>query len=568
MSDGIWDVLGIEPTRDRDVIRRAYARKLRATNPEDDAEGFMRLREAHDEAVQRAKYDWFWEDQDEDEDDEAFGDETADAGDLLVRVEPARIDAAPLPSGTAEAEELQVRLERLEMLLRQADRPPAAEMEAAFHAVLNAEALDELALADAVEDRIADLLLAVAPRSDPLLLPAVAAFRWRRDDLRFMPSPTVAAVLERADFVESRDRMLKFDDYGAKAIEILQGPPSTRLSWLKRLDPGYDRAMKDILGRIGDDNGALMADFNPETVAAWRAHYGRTRLSPAMGASVAIAALVGLLAGIGLDRGPLVLVAATLVPPALVAGGLLAYFFGYRRLKLAWDIHRAWRAGPWERLGWVPASLAVLAGSALLPDGAIGAALAAALCAPVLLWMALTVSPSPEGVIRQKLLPQIVPIAWIGSLILFVPDAVKSPMLVALVAAIVVDLVSGVFPAQAWHLDMRPAPRLAAVLALIVAALGLGFMVFRTMIAPEAMAPWQPLCVAMILALAIGHRPAVATVGGPFMQARYYIMIALFWGGRAIDIGPNSWFLVSAAWMLVGIVIGLGAALISREAEA
>lgn len=51
----IWRILEIEPTENMSVIKKAYAKKLKIHHPEDDPEGYQRLREAYDRAVKYAK---------------------------------------------------------------------------------------------------------------------------------------------------------------------------------------------------------------------------------------------------------------------------------------------------------------------------------------------------------------------------------------------------------------------------------------------------------------------------------------------------------------------------------
>ena len=51
-----WEVLEIEPTTDEREIRRAYAKKLKITRPDDDPTGYQVLRDAFDEALRIAPY--------------------------------------------------------------------------------------------------------------------------------------------------------------------------------------------------------------------------------------------------------------------------------------------------------------------------------------------------------------------------------------------------------------------------------------------------------------------------------------------------------------------------------
>jgi uncharacterized RDD family membrane protein YckC len=51
-----WDVLGIEATADRKVIKRAYARLLKRTRPQDDPEAFQQLHQAYQVALSWGEY--------------------------------------------------------------------------------------------------------------------------------------------------------------------------------------------------------------------------------------------------------------------------------------------------------------------------------------------------------------------------------------------------------------------------------------------------------------------------------------------------------------------------------
>ena len=50
-----FQVLGIDETKEERVIKNAYREKLAVTNPEDDPEGFKRLRNAYDTACRLAR---------------------------------------------------------------------------------------------------------------------------------------------------------------------------------------------------------------------------------------------------------------------------------------------------------------------------------------------------------------------------------------------------------------------------------------------------------------------------------------------------------------------------------
>lgn len=52
-----WKILGIDKTKDKEIIKEAYRNKLVYVNPEDDSENFMKLRGAYEEALRESEAD-------------------------------------------------------------------------------------------------------------------------------------------------------------------------------------------------------------------------------------------------------------------------------------------------------------------------------------------------------------------------------------------------------------------------------------------------------------------------------------------------------------------------------
>ena len=82
----LWAILGTEPTGDERAIKRAYAKRLKVTRPEDDPQAFQELRDAYEYALHHAP---------------RFAEELAE---LREEAEVPAPDAMPEPVAEAQAE--------------------------------------------------------------------------------------------------------------------------------------------------------------------------------------------------------------------------------------------------------------------------------------------------------------------------------------------------------------------------------------------------------------------------------------------------------------------------------
>ncbi|OYZ14312.1 MAG: hypothetical protein B7Y35_11120 [Sphingomonadales bacterium 28-64-96] len=259
-----WKALGLKPGADRDAIRRAYARLLKTTNPEDDPDGFMRLREAHDAALAQLQWRQQWPDE-----------EAAEPA--PAPPEPAR---APMPEPAQDAvfageqDDLFARQEALVMAIQAGPEGQRA----AFDALLSAPALDSVAARAGVENWLAGLIAASLPASDPLVVAAIHQFGW--DDLpRDRTPPSIARLLQRreeGEFVAGIARPHTDLHVGYMA---LSKPPGPR--WLRHLGALFSAApaqTRAILGLADGPMPGILDWLDADAVAAWRDWHSVQRL--------------------------------------------------------------------------------------------------------------------------------------------------------------------------------------------------------------------------------------------------------------------------------------------------
>ncbi|MBU6164691.1 MAG: TonB family protein [Alphaproteobacteria bacterium] len=276
-----WAILGLPPGADRDAIRRAYARKLKGVNPEDDPEGFMALRTAHDAALNQLKWQQQWPGDDADRAADESGDAPPAAAWQPVPAEPA--DAAPDEQAAALAAERAA--DAADLAARQQaliDGIVAGAEQAAQHRALDhllaAPALIDIMARDRIEPWVAAVLVQQLPASDPLVVHAITTFGWA-DLPPGQRSPDVDRLLRRREEGEFVAEIARRHTPLHVGYLALRDPPGVgwwrRLKALASAEPAQTR---QILG-LADGPLPGIADWlNADAMAWWRDYHSQPRL--------------------------------------------------------------------------------------------------------------------------------------------------------------------------------------------------------------------------------------------------------------------------------------------------
>ena len=380
---GIWAELGIAAGSDRDAIRRAYARKLRITHPEDDPDGFKRLRAAYETALAQADHAARWgdvEDEDEDGFEEVVPSERTATSDPLDRPEATskwhettserhENDTEATALRTARDTDLAAlhrAMADLDSALRGVWRAPDAEIEALFAQLLAAPALGEIAVREDIERAVARLIADTIPRSDAILAQAVAAFGWndresgRRDYAVYEALQRLEEWRLIAAFGKPRHAL-------HAAWRTLTRKPDWQPKWrIAAFSGSLVHSVRTLLGEFEPVSPGLHFSFDAASVERWRAFLAKPRLTGAM-LMLALAMWIGGFFALGaipaLHDG-----ARYAIGSAVAVFGLAAPWIALRIVRTT---HRLEEAGGTRsalfRLGWAGAFAALALAAILLP---------------------------------------------------------------------------------------------------------------------------------------------------------------------------------------------------------
>ena len=540
MSRAWWQVLGIAADGDRAAIRRAYARRLRETHPEDDPEGFKALRAAYEHAlmVVDARERGVVDDDDEwceDRDGESL---TVSAVTLPIEphivIKPAAPEVEPPKADPLQVErdEEQAAFQAAMNALGQQLSAPWRDDHAAerlFADVLSSPAMGEIAIRGHAEEWLAQLIAGNQPQSDAILLQAVEAFGWNEDAVFTRRSLAVDAVLARLDEWRVIDRFRRDGGSDGMAWRMLEAPPR-RMQWLQRLQAAV--AMIPVtnvrsLIELGDwQMRGITTSWNTDTVNWWRDYLSRPHLSLW---TLALALLVWGMTIVAIAQFP---TAPGSVKAGLtVLGGLIGFATPWIYMRTVARTCHASQNDPahdppwWQPWGWTILIALLPAGALLVPPGPEWSVAFMVLCALTAIWAGGTAPAHrlelPEG--TELILALVVSLALLvtGGILLDVIDGSRALILLSLTAAATVVRVAA-------------AGRLTHVMAVRGAQLKVPWLIGMVLVTALALlAPATPdgfkagvWGIAMMLIVALAH-PASAWLRNGIRVAVMVVFVAV-----------------------------------------
>jgi hypothetical protein len=583
----MWLVLGIAPTQNVLLIRRAYAGALKRANPDDDPVGFANLRQAYEQALSLARSAEMaaMVRAPPPENRPPAAPPTPDAltGASTGAVAPAEArastgalaqvdDTAPdtlaapaSPAGPSALDRLRLTFMSLQRAATAPDAPSPEALRTLLDACLQSSALENLSIQLEFEPAVMRFFAQTLPRTESLLEVVIGHWQWRERP-RSAGGSGVAALVTYAD---NRRRLEQLSISAPRVHSALTRPPKPVLLWTQIVLFHLENAVREALGEFRNVSPGML---DPKALAWWNRHFVRPHIHPGLIRVAGVLAMLGILVGAaaGMDRG--------LAANGALRGGL-AGAAGGSALAALWlclvdwprYLMRAARGGAshWLRLGWAPAGLGACVAFAFCPDTAASAYCAIVVSLTLVTWANLMAPVVRELAasrlllgIRSALVVNVPLVAWWWLLYKGTAPPTQA-MAVIFIATLLAFAVGQPLLWFEFLHELTVSGRQRARIAVATLALGALALLLFTPTGAEG----DRVLLTILTSLVVAHRTAALNLTVPQLKIRHYstILPALALGGLAINEEPASILRVGGILLMIGVALSMATCLYNER---
>ena len=530
----LWTVLGIAPTRDVLLIRRAYATLLKRLNADEDPAGFAALRQAYEQAMMLARTVAMTApvapppEEPPSSGAHASAEAASDAA-SGPQTPPAQTppppEMAPAPAAPPPAlEQLRSAFVALQQAATTPETPNPDTLRALLEACLTSPALENLSIQLEFEPAIVRFFAQTLPRTQSLLEMVIDHWKWR-DRPRSAAGGAIAALVGHADNLRSLEQLQISAPRVSRALTL---QPRSAWLWIQVVFLGLDVSVQQALEQFRHVAPGI---FDAGAQAWWSDFFTRPHLRPVWLRTAGIVALLGCYVGglVGMDRDRLWLGVAL----GGLAGALGGVAFAGLWLGLIdWPRYRLSgtrsAAPPWLRLGWAPAAGVACILSIVSPDG-LPAMVGAFAVSLVLLSWAVIMAPG----FRDLTAPPVMRRIW-AAIIINIPLGVwwtlnnlgplappTIPMSVIFIGTVVAFAIGQPLLWVEFMHDLTRGQQQQARVAVAAIALGALALLLLTRIGSEG----SHLLLMCLVLVVLAHRTPALNLTAAQVKIRHYVTV-------------------------------------------